>query len=1312
MTSCKSCILFLFVYLGFNSLAKCQAQKSENFEVTQFNLPRETQTLDLLEDQFGFVWIASKSGLWRYDGGNFKNYKRDPKDITSITDNYIMCLYEDKTGTLWVGTYGGGLLKYDRECDCFQRYIHNDNDSTSISFNEIKVIFETTDNKFYIGTDGGGLNIMDRSTESFRSYKYSDTDSSTISHNNVLAIEEAPDGNLYVGTWKGFNIFNPKDGTFKRVYQKFQPENKYYFSLEYFNNRLFTSGVPTSFLNQKNQLERFNLPTNWVNQIKKDSKGRCWFTCNNGVYIINANYEIQHHIPLVHFYENQIKSLEQIYPSKQDNSTWILGSNGVFFLVEEKPKIFNSFLTEGNISGIANTDSYYWVITNGGISIFDKSKKTLSARLSGFHGETYITNRTRNKVWVADQQKYYEYTSDGKKLNEYIHSNKTSLSSITQTLDNQIWTGKILGANRFDPISKKITRFDCDPNKPNGIGYYHKTNQIFQDHLGQIWIGTDGDGLKKFIPEREEFQHFRHIIGDTTTVNSNFINTIFEDSQFNLWLGTNTGLSRFQKETNTFLQYDFEVLQDKSINSIEQDVNENLWIGTSNGLIKLDYQNNNIRILNQQDGILSDKIGNASLKLDDNRLVFPTSNGPMVFEPNDVKLSNKEPNVFISELWVNNELIRPGNSKYISKNIEVENTIHLDYTDKKFEFRFQVIHFSNNERCKYSYKLDGFDRSWIEVNNTPKATYTNIPPGNYTFMVKASNEDGIWNNKVTSLSIIIVPPFWEVLWVKLLGIVLLAIIFFLIIREIIKRERIRTKFEIEKAHVRQSEEITQMKLRFFTNISHELRTPLTLIISPLDKYIRNNVIPKANVLDMMYKNSKRLLELVNQILDFRKLENQQQQLKITQHKNLLLFQNIYAAYSYWSKDKNINFTIDVENKNYITYFDADIIEKIVANLVSNAFKFTPENGNIDLKVSFKDIENKDDLVTSGKMVITIIDDGPGIPEKVQSKIFERFYQLDDSTMASHGSGIGLSLTSELVELHNGEIKLISNTGQGSHFSVTIPIGINDYPDEQKVESTLIYPEIDPKSTMILIVEDHEDIRNYLVEELNENYEIIEAEDGKVGLQKAMAAIPDIIISDVMMPEINGIQLANQLKNNELTAHIPILFLSAKGSIEHKLEGLATGAEDYIQKPFNIQEIKLKIRNLLETRNLLIEKFKKDKEDTFSESPDSKYLSKVNSVILNNLDNSQFSVDLLCTELAVGRSQLYRKILALTGKSIIEYINSYRLSKAMELIKHEDLSLKEIAFKVGYNDNHYFSRSFKKEFGQAPSFYIPKKEKSR
>ena len=463
---------------------------------------------------------------------------------------------------------------------------------------------------------------------------------------------------------------------------------------------------------------------------------------------------------------------------------------------------------------------------------------------------------------------------------------------------------------------------------------------------------------------------------------------------------------------------------------------------------------------------------------------------------------------------------------------------------------------------------------------------------------------------------------------------------------------------------------------------------------------------------MMYKNSKRLLELVNQILDFRKLENKQQQLKITQHKNLLLFQNIYAAYSYWSKDKNINFQINVENKNYTTYFDADIIEKIVANLVSNAFKFTPENGNIELNVSFEEIENKDDLVNTGKMVININDDGPGIPEKVQSKIFERFYQLDDSTMASRGSGIGLSLSSELVELHNGEIKLISNTGQGSHFTVTIPVGINDYPDEQKVESTLIYPEIDPKSTMILIVEDHEDIRNYLVEELNENYEIIEAEDGKVGLQKAMAAIPDIIISDVMMPEINGIQLANQLKNNELTAHIPILFLSAKGSMEHKLEGLATGAEDYIQKPFNIQEIKLKIRNLLETRNLLIEKFKKDKEETEPESPDSKYLSKVNSVIQNNLDNSQFSVDLLCTELAVGRSQLYRKILALTGKSIIEYINSYRLSKAMELIKHEDLSLKEIAFKVGYNDNHYFSRSFKKEFGQAPSFYIPKREKTR
>lgn len=1302
--------LILLFTLLLGQWHSCWPQTESNFEITKFKLPTETYTTDILEDQFGFVWIGSSSGLWRYNGSSFKNYKRNPTDTTSITDNHVRCLYEDHNGTLWIGTYGGGLHKYDRDYDRFQRYVHDDNDPESLSFNEIQTIFESSDNQFYIGTDGGGLNIMDRTTEKFKSFKHSPLDSSTISHNNVLSIEESPNGDMYIGTWYGFNIFNTETTKFQRVFQEFSPEHHYYFSIEYFSDKLLTSGVPTSYLDKQNALAPINLTVNNISRIKRDTKNRCWITGSDGISILNDKLEISYQIPMERLYDGIKYGVSEVYESSQQNATWILGGNGNFFLIEERPKIFDKFLTTSFRSGMINTDEYYWVILGNEIEIYNKETSKLEKTIGGFTGGTQITSRTKNKVWVADQKDYFEFTSSGKKLQEISHENKTELTCITQTLSNEIWTGKILGANQYDPQSGIISRFNCDPNVASGIGYFHRTSQIFQDHIGNIWIATDGDGLKKFIPETEEFQHFRHTIGDTTTINSNFINEIFEDNQFNLWLGTTTGLCRLEKETNKFVQYNFEELQDKNIYSIEQDNGNNLWIGTLNGLVKLNYNDNEIRILNQQDGILSDKIRGASMKLDDGRLVFSTDNGPMVFDPSKVKPSTKKPSVSISKLWVNNELIRP-NSSYISKNIEVENTIKMDYTDQKFEFEFEAIHYNNNQRCKYSYKLEGFDKTWIKANNTLRATYTNIPPGTYAFMVKTSNEDGFWNDTATQISVIISPPFWQILWVKILAIFLMAILILFVIRLIIQRERDKTKFEIEKSRVRQSEEITQMKLRFFTNISHELRTPLTLITSPLDKYIRNNITPRANVLDMMYKNSRRLLELVNQILDFRKLENKQQQLKVVQQKNLLLFQNIYAAYSYWSNDKKIDFNLNVPDDHYTTYFDADIIEKIVSNLVSNAFKFTPENGEINLTVGFQNIRNHDDLVESGQLSIVIKDNGPGIPKDVQSKIFERFYQLDDSTMASYGSGIGLSLTSELVELHKGKIELDSSKGNGTTFAVTIPIGQNDYSISKREESTTIYPEIDPKSTMILIAEDHEDIRNYLVEELSENYEIIEAEDGKIALQKAMAAIPDIIISDVMMPEINGIQLANQLKNNELTAHIPILFLSAKGSTEHKLEGLATGAEDYIQKPFNIQEIKFKIRNLLETRKVLIDKLKKENVDIEPEFTENKYLSKINSIIQDNLDNSQFSVDLLCTELGVGRSQLYRKILALTGKSIIEYINSYRLSIALELIKQGEYTIKEIAFKVGYNDNHYFSRSFKKEFGQSPTFYSPKKVKT-
>lgn len=1302
--------LFFLPYVLCLFIGNLYAQKfTENFKITRFKIPVETAAQSIVEDSYGFIWIGTTNGLWRFDGSNFKNYIKNESDSTSITDNHISALYEDRQNTLWVGTYGGGLLKYNRNCDCFQRFIHDDDNDQSISFNEIKTIFETKNNQFYVGTDGGGLNLMNRETNTFTSFKHNVGDPTTISHNNVLEIEEIADGNIAVGTWVGLNIFDVKTQKFQRIFQQPKSEPEFYYSLEYFNGKLITTYRQFYIYDKERQFTKLNISAGYSQEVERQNDENCWFLSSGSIFITNSDLKVKQELNISTLF-NLDKNFNPIrlHHSKKNNVTWLLDRYGSFFLIEKKVSPFKP-LTANHFGGrISKTNDNFWVTKNNKVFIIDRKTRIPEQLNVEFVKIPHIATKGNNNVWIADEKYYYEFTTSGELIQKIPQ--ESWANTIIQTSNDQLWVGEILGASNFDIKHKINTKFECDWNKPKGIGYFHRATKIFEDSHKNIWIGTAGDGLKKYVPETKEFIHYRYKIGDKSTLNSNFVKELFEDRDKNLWIGTNAGLCRFDKATNTFAQYQNPVLKDKIVQSIEQDANNNLWIGTLNGLIKYDYTNDKIRILNELDGLISHKIGLTSLALETGELVFNTDKGLMIFNPDKVTESNDPPKLYISKLWVDNE-IATSNSRYISKNIEVEDVVNLNYNDKKFEFEFQVINYNNNGRCKFAYKLDGYDQSWIEVQNNQKATYTNIPSGNYTFMVKGRNEHGVWSNTIKKINVVIKPPFWELVWVKTLMFIAAIAFFILVLWLVIRKERNRSKFEIEKERVLQFEEVAKMKLKFFTNISHELRTPLTLITSPLDKFVQENVKPNNKVLEMMHRNSSRLLELVNQILDFRKLESNPK-LQVSSQKDLTVFQNINASSIYWSKEKNINYSIELPSNTHTLYFDADVLEKIVTNLISNAFKYTPEGGKVNLSVSLKQLaKNPENKVVNGKMEIHVIDNGSGIPAAYQEKVFERFYKLDENPDFGYSSGIGLSLTAELVQLHSGTIQLKTSTEKGCHFIVEIPIGYDDYPNKPISQEDLI-PEIDGDKTLVLIVEDNHDIRNYIKDELKENYQVVEAKNGKEGLQIAITTLPDVIISDIMMPESDGIQFANQLKSNDLTSHIPLLFLTAKTGVENKITGLSTGAEDYIQKPFNISEIKLKIKNVLESRNLLLKKFKLENKTDWAETnadhPD-KYLDKVNLKIEEHLDNSNFSVEQLCKELAIGRSQLYRKLQALTGKSIIEYINFYKLSLAMQLIKEGNYTLKEISYKIGYNDNRYFSRSFKKEFGNPPSYYLPKKK---
>ncbi|NIJ43913.1 signal transduction histidine kinase/DNA-binding response OmpR family regulator/ligand-binding sensor domain-containing protein [Wenyingzhuangia heitensis] len=1292
----KKQFFLLFIIFCFSFKGNSQVTH-KNYKITRFELPTQTRTTDILQDKYGFVWIATINGLWRYDGGSFKSYVKNELDETSITDNHISCLFEDSKGDLWVGTYGGGLLKYSRECDCFERFIQDANNPKSLSFNEIKLVFETSDGYFFVGTDGGGLNLFNRETKEFTYYQHNPKDKNSLSHNNVLSLEESKKGELIIGTWRGLNKLNYKTGKITRLLSQ---DKSYHFIKKHNKLYLFQNGSLKELNANNHQLKKIKPTISGVKDAAIDKDFNLWLIHKDNVLITDSYSNPQKEISLEQVFKTPYY-LHKIAICKETENMWLLDYRGWFFKVEKNPVIFKPFLNVGSNFKIHQTKKNYWVVKWKTVFVYDKESLKLVKKIPDFGNNLLVDYSLDTKsIWAADDNFYYNFSSEGELLLKKSR-NSNGTYALKYTSNHKLWVGEILGAKMYDLTNFKETEFKSDPENKKGIGYFHRSRVILEDSNQQVWLGTNGDGLKKYLPKTHTFKHYRHKIGDVQTLSNNFINTLYEDKNQVLWIGTASGLCKLNLKNNQITQYNKGVLKDKIINIIVQDVDENLWIGTTDGLIKFNETKNEVRIINEQDGLISNHILNSGMLLSNGNIVMSTSKGAMVFNPKRVKSSSVEPLVYLSKLWVNNQLVK-SNSNYIKENIETVNLLNLDYTDDKFEIEFQVIHFSNNQRCNYAYKLEGYDTDWTIVNKNSRATYTNIPSGKYTFLVKASNEDGVWNDKIKELKITVAPPFWDLLWVRVLGIILFFVLLIIVVKWFINKEKTRSKFEIEKERIRQFEEVAQMKLRFFTNVSHELRTPLTLITAPLNKFSEKGILPDNKVLQMMNRNSNRLLELINQILDFRKLENKQQ-LKITEVKDELLFQNIYDAYVYWAKEKHITFKKEIKKQQVSSvFFDVDVVQKITSNLISNALKYTPDYGKVIFKICYQ--QSNKNLEEEINLVLEVIDNGQGIEEKYQQKVFERYFQLDQDDHKIHGSGIGLSLCAELVALHGGTISLESKVNQGSHFKVEIPVGKILATASKKTEDIPLETEIDKE--VVLVIEDHQDIREYLCAELETDYKVIAAKDGKEGLLKATEHIPNMIISDVMMPSVNGIQLAQQLKTNDLTSHIPILFLTAKTGMDNKLLGLSSGGHDYIEKPFNITEVLLKVKNILKARQDLIVKNPEiiSKNDEVAQDH---FLIKVNTLIDKNLENTDFNIDVLCGELAVSRSQLYRKIQSLTGKSIIEYINFYKLSVALELLKQGELNVKQVAFSVGFDDSRYFSRVFKNQFGNPPSFYIPK-----
>jgi ligand-binding sensor domain-containing protein/signal transduction histidine kinase/DNA-binding response OmpR family regulator len=1341
----KICCNLLF-FLLFHQMTLGQENKPALFShLTTDNGLSESFVTCILKDKYGFMWFGTGDGLNKYDGYKFKVFRNKPDNSKTIPYNSIMCLFEDKAGELWIGT-SGGVAKYNRNDDSF----------TSYGGGTVNSIFESSDGTLWAGTFQG-LQIIDRKAQKIISARSSDNQFAGIEY-FISCIYEDSRRNLWIGTANGLFIYNSKQRKIQNIeYSHNQNPDGKSWVISVIEDRfgIFWIGAENglhafsykndSLLTRRNDIKVPEIVSGRITSMMCLNKdGKLWIGKESGLILFDPNdgtatnfqKKVHDEQSLSH---SSIRSLylddkEILWVgtfggglNKYDKNQFLFGKYQIYS--SENPNLISNVVTSFEEDSSGNI----WIGTDGGglflwetainrfIPFYPKSKAHY------FPSYTILTIKlSRNKkiLWVGT----YDYglielniktrsirffNTENKRLNDNF------VTSILEDRDGKLWIGtNNEGVTVIDPSDGEIQNLKSQQNVH--ILNNNTVRALCEDAEGKIWIGTFG-GVKIYDPSTKS-------LSDLTEGNSNVSNiiySIFKDSKNNIWVGSmGGGLYLFDGRTKKLTAFsEAKGLASNIVNSIIEDAQGYLWISTSRGISRLDPRKYTFKNYTREDGLQSNEfVRNAGYITKAGRILLGSIDGFNSFYPESDRSNTNIPPVVITDFQLANKSLPAGMYNPQLRSSSNVSPLTLSYDQSVFSIEFAALNFTVPEKNQYAYMLEGFDKDWNHIGYEHKATYTNLDPGEYIFRVIASNNDGIWNKKGTSLKIIITPPFWKTRLAYILYLLTLAGILYYIYREIKAREKLKNEIIFQKLTTEKMEELNQMKLNFFTNISHELRTPLSLIIDPLRKIINEISDARArNLGNLAFKNATRLSNLINQLLDFRRFSGQ---LKLeTQHINLIeVIKEICQTFEEKAREREIEFNLSFNTTFKDAWMDVDKLEKILSNLISNAFKFTPNGGKIQALVS--GIEKNENR----SLEILIKDTGPGVPQAYKQKIFDLFFQVEGTTRYDmESSGIGLSLTKELVLLHGGEISEIGKQGEGAVFVVKLPV--QEYiPQLDKAESpgtemekekTLINISEEsrsnrvannlPEAPIILVVEDNPELRKYIATEVLSKYHVEQAANGVEGFEKASAFIPDLIISDIMMPDGDGIELCGKLKADEKTSHIPVILLTAKQTDENKIEGYRTGADAYISKPFNSALLNTQVENLLESRKRLRVLFSKVQTRHSAEAEitdvDKEFLKKAEQAVLDNLSNTQFDVDSFAKKLKMNRHQLSRKLKAISNQTPHEYMIIVRFKKASDLLIAGDLNISEVSYQVGFSDPAHFTRAFTKVYGKSPRKYL-------
>lgn len=1361
-------ITFSFAFGNLQAQPSALLQKNIIFNDLPDHIGLSEPTINcILQDKKGYLWIGTWSGLIRYNGYASKTYYSNNQSEFSLKSNKITALIQDREGFIWVGTHKGGLFKFDPSNEQFLQYKFDPSDSGSISNDNIWALLEDEKGRIWIGTENG-LNIYDQQAQSFVKYFSSESDTTSLSHNFITDIHQSRNGNIWIATEYGINksIFSGDKLFFSRKTFS-EGQNNAFHNYFYNIDDVTIDGSEVLWMGTKKGLKQYRNGKFSNFLVKENPSGSNLFRAVKAIegedplLLVGSEKGLNIFDPVKnHFIDLLINDPQQANLSHSNVTSIYLDQNGVLWVGTKRGlskfdtygkdfKLFktkNFDPTESIVTGIQESeDGQLWISTMGGglfrfngnhnnqhnpIS-FNKRFKIKSKEpnyFTDFIQSLYIDSKDRVWFGTAGDGIYTFNEKELKPVNDeiqnYTHYSLKSnpaipddyVMSFSEDAEGNIWVGTWSGG------LAKIS------SEGNVKGYKHK--ELLQaplvvlvtDHNGTLWAGTRGNGLIKIEQQKDSLvlQRFNEDKG----LDNLFVNAIYEDENKTLWIGTEDGLYYGKNNSDSIVRYDLHAgMREEVIVGILSDKKGRLWLSHWEGITVFNPKHSSMPMRNfdRQDRIQGGFFySNSCIKNQNGNLIFGGSNGFNIINPDEDRVNPVQPQVIIQEIQVNNEPFYEGRSA------EAADIIRLNYSENSVSFEFAALHFAAPEKIKYAYKLDGFDENWYYTGSDRRfANYTNLPSGKYQFLVNSTNSDGIWSDEYTHLSLVVSPPWWKTDWAVILYVTVFVLILFAFRRIIIIRTNYINDLKLERIQRTHIENVNKAKLDFFTNISHEFRTPLTLIVGPLQR-IKDAGINDINIrqqLNIIDANTQRLLRLVNQLLDFRKAESGSFKLNVARGDLLKFIREIKLSFEGLASKNNIDFQLKTHSKNLEAWFDRDQFEKIIYNLLHNAFKNTPEGGKIFIEV----VEEENEIQ------ILVTDNGKGIKAEDLEHVFERFYSGKDQEN-TNGTGIGLALTKSLVELHGGKIFIESEENQFTKFSVNIPKGadhfnkrdfaidVND--SEQIAQYTLLNNiEEETKPTekeignefqhSILIVEDNHEVRNYTISVFNKEYRIIEAENGREGLQKAQEEQPDIIISDVMMPVMDGINLCKELKKNIKTSHIPVILLTARTPLIFKFEGLETGADDYITKPFDPKILQIKVRNFIKLQESIRNSFtdnqtlKIEPSRVTLTSTDEKFIKGALESIEKNMDNTEYSVEDLASDVCMSRMQLYRKIKALTGQSANEFIRTIRLKRAAQLLEQNQLTIAEVTYQVGFSDLKYFRACFKKQFGVNPSNYSSK-----